>query len=231
MVLIRWSQVAGHSPRSLQAKDGAATPKNWGHPRTPTGTAGVINQQGKEVGEERLGPRAGPLSWCPQFGTIWGWDPFQGAPTPPSSLLCRILIRVVGAVVSYLLPRGCSYRARSMDRRTQEWTDGRGRPRRLRSSAPCRLQGGTAAWAVPPYYPLFLGLHRDGESHPRGCLGGRMTKVTLAPPTGPLPLCAQRGRSCCDIIIPAARRAAPRPSRPLETSPPQLWTSSDEPLT
>lgn len=81
-----------------------------------------------------------------------------------------------------------------MDRRTLE-------TRRLRSSAPCRLWGGTAARAVPPYYPLFLGLHRDGQSHPRGCLGGRVTKVTLAPPTGPHPLHAPRGRSCCDKLI------------------------------
>lgn len=57
--------------------------------------------------------------------------------------------------------------------------------RLLRSFAPCRLPGGTAARAAPPYYPLFLGLLRDGESHPRGCLGGRVTKVTLAPPTRP----------------------------------------------
>lgn len=68
-----------------------------------------------------------------------------------------------------------------MDPRTRE-------TRRLRSSAPCRLWGGTAAPAAPPYYPLFLCLHRDGESHPRGCLSERVTKVTLAPPTGPRPI-------------------------------------------
>lgn len=62
--------------------------------------------------------------------------------------------------------------------------------RRLQSSAPCRLPGGTAARAAPWYYPLFLGHHRDGESHPLGCLGGRVTKVTLAPPTSPRPMCS-----------------------------------------
>lgn len=62
---------------------------------------------------------------------------------------------------------------------------------RLCSSAPCRLRGGTAARAAPLYYPLFLGLHRDGESHPQGCLG-RVTKVMLAPPTGPRPIGARR---------------------------------------
>lgn len=63
---------------------------------------------------------------------------------------------------------------------------------RLRSSAPCRLRGGTAARAALLYYPLFLGLHRDGESHPQGCLGERVTKVRLAPPTGPRPIGAPR---------------------------------------
>lgn len=143
MVLIRWSQVAGRSPRSLQAKDAAATPKNWGHPLAPTGTAGVINQPGELVGEERLGPRAGPLGW---LGTIWGWNPFQGAPTPPPSLSCRIRIRVVGAWVSYLLLlRGCSRGACSMDRRTQERTDGHGRP----GSSKALLPAGSGAGLQP----------------------------------------------------------------------------------
>lgn len=62
--------------------------------------------------------------------------------------------------------------------------------RRLHSSAPCRLPDGTAAGAAPWYYPLFLGHHRDGESHPLGSLGGRVTKVTLAPPTRPRPVCS-----------------------------------------
>lgn len=133
-----------------------------------------------------LGARVGQLSWCSGLYTIWGWDPFQAAPTQPS--LCRILIRVVGVRGSYrLLSLGCSCSARSdgqdtgMDRRMRE-------TRRLRSSAPCRLPGGTAARAAPQYYPLFLGLHRDGESHPRDCLGGRVTKVMLAPPTRPRPI-------------------------------------------
>lgn len=143
MVLIRWSQVAGRSPRSLQAKDAAATPKNWGHPLAPTGTAGVINQPGELVGEERLGPRAGPLGW---LGTIWGWNPFQGAPTPPPSLSCRIRIRVVDAWVSYLLLlRGCSRGACSMDRRTQERTDGHGRP----GSSKALLPAGSGAGLQP----------------------------------------------------------------------------------
>lgn len=60
--------------------------------------------------------------------------------------------------------------------------------RRLHSSAPCRLPDGTAAGAAPRYYPLFLGHHRDGESHPLGSLDGRVTKVTLAPPTRPRPV-------------------------------------------
>lgn len=72
-----------------------------------------------------------------------------------------------------------------MDPRTRETG-------RLCSSAPCRLQGGTAARAPLLYYPLFLGLHRDAESHPWGCLSGRMTEVRLAPPTGPRPIDARR---------------------------------------
>lgn len=62
--------------------------------------------------------------------------------------------------------------------------------RRLHSSAPCRLPDGTAARAAPWYYPLFLGHHRDSESHPLSSLGGRVTKVMLAPPTRPRPACS-----------------------------------------
>lgn len=168
------------------------------------------------MGEDRLGPRAGLLSWCPRLGTIWGWDPFQGAPTPPPSLSCRILIRVVGALVSYLLvPRGCSYRARSMDRKTrktQEWTDRRGRPGGSAALLPAGFREGLQPGRFRSIISCFS-VSIETESHPWGCLSGRMTKVTLATPTGPRPLCAPRGRSCCDLIIPAARRAASRPSR------------------
>lgn len=89
-----------------------------------------------------------------------------------------------------------------MDRWTRE-------TRRLRSSAPCRLPGGTAAQAARPYYPLFLGLHRDGESHPRGCLGGRVTKVTPAPPTRPRPPRAAPGAA--SRPSPATPRSSRRP--------------------
>lgn len=87
---------------------------------------------------------------------------------------------------------------------------------RLCSSAPCRLLGGTAAQAALLYYPLFLGLHRDGESHPRGCLNGRVTKVRLAPPTGPRPIDAGRfaWAELPRLPPPLASWAALRPSPP-----------------
>lgn len=191
LVLIRWSPVTGRSPSSLAGQGCSSHAQERRPPAGPHWDSWSHQSSGlaSEVGEERLGPRVGPLNW---LGTIWDWNPFQGASTPPPSLSCRIRIRVVGARVSYLLPPGgCSCSACSVDRKTLEWTDRR-ETRQLQSSAPCRLQGGTAARAVPPYYPLFLGLHRDSESHPEGCLGGRMTKVTLAPPTRPRPLRAPR---------------------------------------
>ena len=110
------------------------------------------------MGVERLGPAqdrsACVLNSVPsRVGTP---PPPPGRSHPTPFLSCRILIRVVGAGVSYrLLPRGCSCSARSMDRkkdaRMDRWTQ---ETRRLRSSAPCRLWGGTAGRAVPPYYSL-----------------------------------------------------------------------------
>lgn len=55
---------------------------------------------------------------------------------------------------------------------------------------------------------MFLGLHRDGEPHLRGCLGSRVTKVTLAPPTRPRLLPAPRGAELLQQSHPAAPRAA-----------------------
>ena len=54
-------------------------------------------------------------------------EPLPGRSHATPFLSCRILIRAVGAGVSYrLLPRGCSCSGRSMDRRTQQWTEGLG---------------------------------------------------------------------------------------------------------
>lgn len=166
--------------------DGVATPLNWGHPTAPAGTAGVINQRVRKwgLGGGTLGAKAGPLSWCPNPSRVR--KPFR--PLPPTPPCARYWLGwSASRSPTGFLSRGCSCSARSdgqdtrMDRQMRE-------TRRLRSSAPCRLPGGTAAWAAPQYYPLFLGLHRDSESHPRSCLGGRMTKVTLSPPTRHRPL-------------------------------------------
>ena len=55
---------------------------------------------------------------------------------------------------------------------------------------------------------MFLGLHRDGEPHLRGCLSSRVTKVTLAPPTRPRLLPDPRGAELLQQSHPAAPRAA-----------------------
>lgn len=137
--------------------DGAATPVNWGHHLAPTGTAGIINQPSNEVGVEveRSGPgqghSAGVLSSVPsRVGT-----PSRPFPPPPPSLLCRIL-RVVGARVSYrLLPGGCSCSPRSMDRRTQEWTHGRGRPGGSTALLPAGSGAGLQAGQLCCIIPCF----------------------------------------------------------------------------
>lgn len=142
--LIRWCQVTG--PRS-QGSAGHAPSRwdSWSNQSARSwGWGWNVWAQGRTtqlVPSTRYHPGLGPL-------------PGRSHPTP--FLSCRILIRVVGAGVSYrLLPRGCSCSARSMDRkkdaRMDRWTQ---ETRRLHSSAPCRLWGGTAGRAVPPYYSL-----------------------------------------------------------------------------
>lgn len=142
--LIRWCQVTGPGPRGLQAT------------LAPAGTAGVISQQGVGGGGWNVWAQGRTTQLVSSTRYHPGLGPLPGRSHPTPFLSCRILIRVVGAGVSYrLLPRGCSCSARSMDRkkdaRMDRWTQ---ETRRLRSSAPCRLWGGTAGRAVPPYYSL-----------------------------------------------------------------------------
>lgn len=92
-----------------------------------------------------------------------------------------------------------------MDPRTRE-------TRRLRSSAPCRLRGGTAARAAPSYYPLFLGLHSDGVPPPglsrRESDQGHAGSASRTPPS---PRSGSAGRGRCQR--PARSPAEPRPAR------------------
>lgn len=97
---------------------------------------------------------------------------------------------MVGARVSYrLLPRDCSCSARSTDRKAQEWTHGRGRPGGSAALLPAGSGAGLQPRRLHRIIPCFSVSIVTASPTPRVVsAGGRVTKVTLAPPTGPRPI-------------------------------------------
>lgn len=97
-----------------------------------------------------------------------------------------------------------------MDRRTREWTHGHGRPGGSAALLPAGSGAGLQPGRLRRIIPCFS-VSIATESHPRGCLGERVTKVTLAPPPGHRPPRARAPRGGDAASAQRAHQRSPDP--------------------